>query len=162
MSWAPSCRCTHTPISFCPSCIHPHLTDAAPQGPPCELPSESISQEPTWVLPTVFLILAVTPFSVCQSLGRVWLFATPWTTRLLCPWNFPGQNTGVGSHSLLQGIFPTQGLNPGLLLGRQILYCWATRETPGSHDITSLWDGNHMWKTVKISDKDGCHLLGFK
>ena len=29
----------------------------------------------------------------------------------LCPWNSPGQNTGVGSHSLLQGIFPTQGLN---------------------------------------------------
>ena len=35
--------------------------------------------------------------------------------RLLCPWNSPGQNTGVGSHSLLQGIFPTQGLNPDSL-----------------------------------------------
>ena len=31
------------------------------------------------------------------------------------PWNPPGQNTGVGSLSLLQGIFPTQGSNPGLL-----------------------------------------------
>ena len=31
------------------------------------------------------------------------------------PWNSPGKNTGVGSHSLLQGIFPTQGWNPGLL-----------------------------------------------
>jgi len=30
------------------------------------------------------------------------------------PWNSPGQNTGVGSLSLLQGIFPTQGSNPGL------------------------------------------------
>ena len=30
------------------------------------------------------------------------------------PWNSPGQNTGLGSLSLLQGIFPTQGLNPGL------------------------------------------------
>ena len=38
------------------------------------------------------------------------------------PWNSPGQNTGVGSLSLLQGIFPTQGLNPGLLHCRQILY----------------------------------------
>ena len=36
-------------------------------------------------------------------------------TRLLCPWNSPGQNTGVGCHSLLQVIFPTQGLNLGLL-----------------------------------------------
>ena len=32
--------------------------------------------------------------------------------RLLCPWNSPGKNTSVGSHSLLQGIFPTQGSNP--------------------------------------------------
>ena len=31
-------------------------------------------------------------------------------TRLLCPWDFPGKNTGVGCHSLFQGIFPTQGL----------------------------------------------------
>ena len=38
------------------------------------------------------------------------------------PWNSPGQNTGVGSLSLLQGIFPTQGSNPGLLHCRWILY----------------------------------------
>ena len=37
------------------------------------------------------------------------------------PWNSPGQNTGVGGLSLLQGIFPTQGSNPGLLHCRQIL-----------------------------------------
>ena len=34
---------------------------------------------------------------------------------LYSPWNSPSQNTGVGSLSLLQGIFPTQGLNPGFL-----------------------------------------------
>ena len=39
-------------------------------------------------------------------------------TRLLCPWDFPGKNTGVGSHFPLQGIFQTQGSNLGLL------YCW--------------------------------------
>ena len=33
--------------------------------------------------------------------------------RLLCPWNSPGKNTGVGCHSLLQGIFPTQGSGEG-------------------------------------------------
>jgi len=43
-------------------------------------------------------------------------------SSLLCPWNSPGKNTGVGSHSLFQGIFPTQGSNPGLLHCRQILY----------------------------------------
>ena len=42
--------------------------------------------------------------------------------RLLCPWDSPGKNIGVGCHALVQGIFPTQGLNPGLLHYRQILY----------------------------------------
>ena len=41
---------------------------------------------------------------------------------LYSPWNSPGQNTGEGSLSLLQGIFPTQGSNPGLPHCRQILY----------------------------------------
>ena len=46
-----------------------------------------------------------------------------WRLHRLCsPWNCPGQNTGVGSFSLLQGIFPTQGLNPGFPHCRQILY----------------------------------------
>ena len=43
-------------------------------------------------------------------------------TRLLHPWDFPGKNTGVGCHFLLQEIFPTQGLNPGLPHCRQTLY----------------------------------------
>ena len=54
------------------------------------------------------------------------LFATPWTvapwTWFLCPWNSPGKNTGVDCHSLLQGIFLTQGSIPGLLHCRQFLY----------------------------------------
>ena len=43
-------------------------------------------------------------------------------TRLLCPWDSPGKNTGVNCYVLLQGIFLTQGLNLGLLNCRQILY----------------------------------------
>ena len=46
----------------------------------------------------------------------------PLQARLLCPWNSPGKINGVGCHSLLQGIFPTQESNPGLLPCRQILY----------------------------------------
>ena len=48
------------------------------------------------------------------------------TTRLLCPWDFPGKNTGVGCHFLLQGIFQTQGWNSGLLFYRPIIYHWNT------------------------------------
>ena len=40
----------------------------------------------------------------------------PGSEEPLSPWNFPGKSTGVGCHFLLQGIFPTQGLNPGLPL----------------------------------------------
>ena len=42
--------------------------------------------------------------------------------KLLCPLTSLSKNTGVSFYSLLQGIFPTQGLNPGLLHHRQILY----------------------------------------
>ena len=52
----------------------------------------------------------------CLTLCRLY------PARLLCPWDSPGKNTGVDCHFLLQGIFPIQGLNPGLLHCRQILY----------------------------------------
>jgi len=48
--------------------------------------------------------------------------------RLLCPWDSPGKNTGVGCHFLLQGIFPTQQSNSHLLHCRGIPYHWATWE----------------------------------
>ena len=46
------------------------------------------------------------------------------------PWNSPGQNTGVGSLSLLQGIFPAQGSNPGLPHCRQIFYQLSHKGSP--------------------------------
>ena len=51
-------------------------------------------------------------------------------TRLLCPWNSPGKDTRVGCQFLLQGIFPTEGLNPGLLHCRQILYLLSQQGSP--------------------------------
>ena len=53
-------------------------------------------------------------------------------TRLLCPWDFPGKNTAVGCHLLLQRIFPTLGLNPGIPHCRQMLYCLSHQ---GSHTM---------------------------
>ena len=50
--------------------------------------------------------------------------------RLLCPWNFSGKNTGVGCYSILHGIFPPQGSNPGLLHYRQILYSLIYQGSP--------------------------------
>ena len=71
---------------------------------------------------------------MCQSLSHVQLFATTWTPlqppRVLCPRDFPGKNTGMGCHSILQGIFPTQRSNRGLLHCGQIFYHLSHRASP--------------------------------
>ena len=54
-----------------------------------------------------------------------------WPHRLYTPWNSPGQNTRLGSLSLLRGIFPTQGLNTGIPQCRQILYQLSHKGRPG-------------------------------
>ena len=60
---------------------------------------------------------------------------------LYCPWNSPDKNTGVGCHFFLQGIFPTQGSNPGLPHWRQILYHLCHLESP--------W-----WGSITINDRN--------
>ena len=55
-------------------------------------------------------------------------------TRLLCSWNSPGKNTGVGSHSLHQGTFLTQGANLSLLQCSQIFYHLIHQGSPTSEE----------------------------
>ena len=64
------------------------------------------------------------PCEWVKCLSHVWLLQPMdcSLTRFLRPWDFPGKNTGVGCHFLLQEIFPTQGLKPGLPHCRQMLY----------------------------------------
>ena len=66
--------------------------------------------------------------------------------RFLCACDFPGKNTEAGSLSLLQGSFPTQGLNLDLLHCRQILYLLIHR-------------GKWKWKSLVVSDSLPCHRL---
>ena len=63
---------------------------------------------------------------------------------LYSPWNSPGQNTEVGSLSLLQGIFPTQGWNPGLPHCRQPLYHLSQREAQGHGQPTVFIISYHL------------------
>ena len=63
-----------------------------------------------------------------------------WPTRLLCPWDFAGKNTGVGSHSLFQGISLIYGWNQRLLHCRQILYHWATKDAHHHWSRTKIWN----------------------
>ena len=81
-----------------------------------------------------FTISATWEASVSQRESRSVVSNSLWLRRLYSPWNSPGQNTGVGSCSLLQGIFPThfpsQGSNPLLLHCRWILYQLSHKGSP--------------------------------
>ena len=79
---------------------------------------------------TVGLLSRFSHVGLCAIL---WTAACPW---LLCPWNSPGKNTGVGSHSLLQGIFPTQGSNLGLTHCRQIFFFLPSEPLEKSHHLS--------------------------
>ena len=76
----------------------------------------------------------------------------------LCPGNFPGKNTGAGCHFLLQGIFPTQGLNPHLLP----LLHWQLDSLPLAPPGRSLQvytsEKRHSWRGINIPAK---HLILF-
>ena len=81
---------------------------------------------------------------------------TPWamqTVRLLCAWNSLGKPTGVGSHCLLQGIFPTLGLNQGLLHGRQLRFYRLSHQ--GSPSVAIIVN-----KPGVKSQFAGCVILG--
>ena len=69
---------------------------------------------------------------------------------LYSPWDSPGKNPGVGRLSLLQGIFPTQGSNPGLQHCRQILYQLSHQESPVVKDNSPC----HAGDTVSISGSE--------
>ena len=73
-----------------------------------------------------------------KSLSHIQLFETH---GLNSPWNSPGQNTRVGSLSLLQGIFPTQGSNPGLPHCGRILYQLSHKVYWTAQD----WIGKKNW-----------------
>ena len=68
------------------------------------------------------------------------------THGIYSPWNSPGQNTGVGSCSLLQGIFPTQGSNPGLLHCRRVLYQLSHKVSPRILEwVTCYFSSGSSW-----------------
>ena len=72
--------------------------------------------------------------------------------RLLCPWGFPGKNTGVGCHAFLQGIFLTQGLNQHILY----LLHWQVGSLPPVLP-GSPW-GSRKWKISVPSVESSSHV----
>ena len=92
----------------------------------------SMSSAQLWLFPGINMCVCVY-MRVSDSLRPHGLYPS----RLLCPWNSSGKNTGASCHFLLQGIFPSEGLNPSLLpaspaLAGRFLTTWATWEAPGA------------------------------
>ena len=90
-----------------------------------------------------------------------------WPHGLYSPQNSPSQNTGMGSLSLLQGIFPTQGSNPGLPHCRRILYQLSREESPrilewGAYPFSSgsSWPRNQTGSPALHVDSSPTELLG--
>ena len=81
-----------------------------------------------------------------------------WPHGLYSLWNSPGQNTGMGSHSLLQGIFPTQGSNPGLPHCRQIPYQLSHQGSPSLH-IQPLTLHPRCWPSFPGHEHLPCCLI---
>ena len=77
-------------------------------------------------------------------------------TRLLCAWGSPGKSTRVGSHSLLQKIFPTQGSNLGLLHCRCILYHLSHQGSPLAHSRLNQFYPPYSDKNKYCSNRYQC------
>ena len=86
---------------------------------------------------------------VCES--RSVMSDSSWPHGLYSPWNSPGHNTRVGISSLLQGIFPTQGSNPGLLHYRWILYQLSHQGSPSTQQTFSIKFTNRLCGQYKGS-----------
>jgi len=115
----------YSPVQFSRSVVSNSLQPHEEQHarPPCPSPTPRV--------PFSFCLVTIT--IMCSVMSD---FLEP--TRLLCPWNFPGKNTGVSCHVLLQRIFPTQGWNLHLLS----LLNW---------QVSSLPLAPPVWKTVSLS-----------
>ena len=96
---------------------------------------------------------------VYQSLSHVWVFATQWTVAHQAPLSmgFPRQDYGVGSHSLPQGIFSTQGSNPGLLYWRQLLYPLSHQGSPTTSNAEDTRDPT--WLRAIMSQLESLQMV---
>ena len=76
------------------------------------------------------------------------------------PWNSPGHNTGVGSSSLLQGVFPTQGSNPDLPHCRWILYQLSHQEARSCGRMYSNSVTLYQWPGLTHNSQSCCYVYG--
>ena len=113
---------------------------------PCPTPHH---KETSWIIQVVPNVITC----MLHCFSRVQLFAIPWTVAHQAPLSMGfSRQYWSGCHALLQGIFPIQGSNLGLLHCRQILYCWVTREVQCNHRCLYINKGQEIRGNVMMED----------
>ena len=122
---------------------HPHISASSQEPPPCPCLRQSLSSWQLGVINRAAVSKDDAGASLKSDTKCKWSCSVMsdslrphglQPTRLLCPWDFPGKSTGVGCHFLLQGVFPTQGSDPGLPHCRQMLYRLSHQGSPKAVD----------------------------
>ena len=126
--------------------------------------SQNRTPLPSMSSPCLLSVQKLQPLSVCVcvSCSVVSYTLRPHglqPPRLLCPWDSLGKNTGVGSLSLLQGIFPTQGLNPDLPHCWLIPYQLSHKRSPSEESQRQILILEKKSKS-QIVQTGGCQRLG--
>ena len=118
----PKLRVLAPPPGVRAKCLDVHSSSLAPSRGRCRNLAQEGSAPQRRVWPPVAhcsrMVACVLVAQSCPTLCDPMDCSLPGS----CPWDSSGKNTGVGSHSLFQGIFPTQGSNPGLPYCRWIPY----------------------------------------
>ena len=109
--------------------------------------------EQTWRSPSsVWLSYSSWKWKESKSASHSVVSNSLWPHGLYSPWNSPSQNTGVGSLSLLQGIFPTQGFLPRIAGG--FFTSWATREALNT-ETSALFSQNQVMQSLFLLQFSG-------
>ena len=108
---------------------------------------------PHWLMGFVVCVCVCVCVSVCGWFSLSVMPDSLWSHGLLCSWNCPGKNTGVGSHSLLHSTFLTHGSNPDLPHRRLTLYYLSHQGSPkntgvGIHSLLQGSSRHRDWTQV--------------
>ena len=115
---------------------------------------------PIFIFTISILINLIFQWFLCESESSLAVSNSLWPQGLNSPWNSPGQNTGVGNLSLLQGIFPTQGSKPGLPHCRRILHHLSHKGSPRMLAwVACPLSGGSFWPRNRI--RVSCIAAGF-
>ena len=130
-----------------------HLEEAEQKGKQCPIVDVTGDVRRVWCCKQQYCIGTRNVKSMCLVAQSCLTLCDPMDYSLTCSSvqrDSPGKNTGVGCHALFQGIFPTQGSNPGILHCRWILYCLSHQGSPLKIKLSWKWTNRKWWEWTSL------------